>query len=384
MKRRLVVLGSAASEPYAGMAWMHMQFVEGFRRLGHDVYYFETNSSWPYDPERGSYVADSDYALPYLHRLLESFGLSGAWAYRRSYSDKQWFGMSQAAAVELLASADAVFNISGSTLTAEEDLRVGRLVYVGTDPVGHEARYVAGEPRVHAHLSQHSDFVTYGENLGTPASPLPALPGLCARMRQPVLLDLWESGAPCRQEFTTVCNWQQDGEIEFEGEKYFWSKHLEFLKFIDLPTRSGERIELAASRVGEDDRRLLESNGWLLTDPQPLTIDPWPYRDYIRASRGEFTVAKDQNVRLRSGWFSERSACYLAAGRPVVTQDTGFGTVLPTGEGLFAFNSMDEILTAFEAINSDYQKHSRAAREIAGQYFRAETVLGKLLEDLGL
>jgi len=95
-------------------------------------------------------------------------------------------------------------------------------------------------------------------------------------------------------------------------------------------------------------------------------------------------VAKDQNVRLRSGWFSERSACYLAAGRPVVTQDTGFGTVLPTGEGLFAFNSMDEILTAFEAINSDYQKHSRAAREIAGQYFRAETVLGKLLEDLGL
>jgi hypothetical protein len=113
-------------------------------------------------------------------------------------------------------------------------------------------------------------------------------------------------------------------------------------------------------------------------------MDPWKYRDYIAASRGEFTVAKDQNVRLRSGWFSERSACYLAAGRPVITQDTGFGKVLPTGEGLFAFNTMEDILSAFDAVNSDYERHSRAARAIADKYFRAETVLAKLLSDLGL
>ncbi len=115
-----------------------------------------------------------------------------------------------------------------------------------------------------------------------------------------------------------------------------------------------------------------------------VTTDPWPYRDYVRASRGEFTVARDLHVRLRSGWFSERSACYLAAGRPVITQDTGFGAVLPTGEGLFAFNTMDEILAAFESINSDYERHSRAARAIAQEYFRAETVLAKVLKDLGL
>jgi hypothetical protein len=115
-----------------------------------------------------------------------------------------------------------------------------------------------------------------------------------------------------------------------------------------------------------------------------LTTDPWPYRDYIRASRGEFTVARDLHVRLRSGWFSERSACYLAAGRPVITQDTGFGTVLPTGVGLFAFNTMDEILAAIESINSDYERHSRAARAIAEEYFKAETVLAGVLNKLEL
>src|SRR5262249_34294649 len=131
-------------------------------------------------------------------------------------------------------------------------------------------------------------------------------------------------------------------------------------------------------------RQMLASNGWHLRDAHAMTLDPWPYRDYIRASRGEFTVAKDMNVRLRSGWFSERSACYLAAGRPVITQNTGFGTVLPTGEGLFAFDTMDEILAAFDAVKSDYVRHSRAARDIAHEYFRAETVLSQLLMDLGL
>src|SRR5262249_16392152 len=126
------------------------------------------------------------------------------------------------------------------------------------------------------------------------------------------------------------------------------------------------------------------SHGWRLVDAPGFTVDPWPYRDYVRTSGGEFTVAKDQNVRLRSGWFSERSACYLAAGRPVITQDTGFGKYLPTAEGLFAFNSLEEIIEALEAIRSDYCRHSRAARAIAEEYFRAETVLGNVIRDLGL
>jgi hypothetical protein len=369
------------------MAWMHMQITVGLQRLGHDVYYFETTSNWPVDPVRMAQVNDSTYALPYLERLAASFGLDGKWAYCRSYGDKEWFGLPRSRAEELLAGADAVINVTGATRFAYDGLKVGRLVYLGTDPVIHEVRLDNGDPDTQDLVAEHSDFATYGENIGTAASPLPPLPGLRAHTRQPVLLDLWEAGPPERQEFTTVGNWKGDqGTLQFRGEQYYWSKDREFLKFIDLPTRVHQPLELAMGLeyLPAEVRKTLTANGWLLRDAHAMTLDPWPYRDYIRGSRGEFTVAKDQNVRLRSGWFSERSACYLAAGRPVITQNTGFGTVLPTGEGLFAFDTLDEILAAFEAIESDYARHSRAAREIAQEYFRAETVLSKLLQDLGI
>ena len=383
-RRRIVVLGTLASDPYAGMAWMHMQIAVGLQRLGHDVYYFETTSSWPYDPLRRSRVGDANYAVPYLAHVAESFGLGQRWAYRRSYGDKAWFGMTRQSGEDLLAHADAVINVTGSTRVAEEGLKVGRMVYLGTDPVVHEIGLLNGDEDVRTIIEEHHEFVTYGENIGTPACLVPPLPGLRARMRQPVLIDLWEAGPPPRVEFTTVCNWKQDGDIQFKGETYTWSKHHEFLKFLGLPRRISQPLELAMGGIALEVSRLLTPNGWRLADAHAFSTDPWTYRDYVRASRGEFTVAKDQNVRLRSGWFSERSACYLAAGRPVVTQDTGFGTVLPTGEGLFSFNTMDDILAAFEAIAADYERHSRAAHALAQEYFRAEKVLAKLLSDLEL
>jgi hypothetical protein len=384
---RIVVVGTLATDPYAGMAWMHMQITAGLHRLGHDVYYFETTSSWPRDPIRQAKVGDSEYAVPYLKRVADSFGLAGRWAYRRSYSDKAWFGLGRALAEDLLAHADLVFNVTGATRLAEEELKVGRLVYYGTDPGHHEIAYEQGNERVREIIDEHDDFVTYGENIGNPDCPLPPLPGLRVRTRQPVLLDLWQSGPPSRGEFTTVTNWRQAGkDIAFQGQTYRWSKHHAYSSFLDLPGRTRQPIELATNlaQLSTEDYRALESNGWRLADGPAFTTDPWQYRDYVQASRGEFTVAKDQYVRLRSGWFSERSACYLAAGRPVITQDTGFGTVLPTGEGLFAFNTMDEILAAFDAINSDYERHSRAARAVAEEYFRAEKVLARLIDDLGL
>lgn len=384
---RFVVLGTLAALPYAGMALQCMQYVLGLRRLGHDAYYFETTSSWPYDPVRQSKVGDSDYALPYLARIAERFGLTGRWAYRRSYSDREWFGLSRLDAERLLAHADAVFNITASTRLAEEELKVGRLVYVGTDPVVHEIPFVEGDREVQSLIAEHDDLVTFGENIGSADCPVPPLPRLRARTRQPILLDLWKGGPPRREVFTTVGNWKQLGrDINYCGKTYYWSKHHEFLKYIDLPRRIQQPIELAVGLDALDieERRLLESNGWRLTDAPALTLDPAVYMEYIQASRGEFTVAKDQNVRLRTGWFSDRSACYLAAGRPVITQDTGFGTVLPTGEGLFAFNTMDEILAAFDAIASNYESHSRVARAIAEEYFKAESVLARMLTDLGL
>jgi hypothetical protein len=384
---RLVVLGTLANDPYAGMAWMQMQIAVGLRRLGHDVHYFETTSGWPYDPVRQARVCNSEYAVPYLARVAERFGMSDRWAYRRSYSDKAWFGPSGAKAEELLAHADAVLNVAVATRLAEEGLKVGRLVGFGTDPVYQEIAFANGQEDVTTLIDEHDDFVTYGENIGAEDCPVPPLPGLRSRTRQPVLLDLWEAGPPRREAFTTVCNWRQTGhEIVYEGETYYWSKDREFLKFIELPGRVDVPIELAMGliQVSGEDQSMLESHGWRLADAHAFSTDPWPYRDYVLASRGEFTVAKDQNVRLRSGWFSERSALYLASGRPVVTQDTGFGKFVPTGEGLFAFNSLEEAEAAFEAIEADYGRHSRAARSIAEEYFRAETVLAKVLFDLGL
>jgi hypothetical protein len=400
---RIVVLGTLASMPYAGMAWMHMQIVQGFRRLGHDVYYMEVTSVWPYDPVRRMKVNDSGYAVPYLARVAEAFDLAERWAYRRSFSDREWFGMSQGRAEDLLAHADLTLNVAGATrLRTREALKTPRLVYYGTDPVYHEIGFANGDRVTRRTVDQHDDVVTYGENIGRPDCPIPPLPRLRARTRQPVLLDCWDTDRPARPAFTTVCNWKQGGhEIVFRGETYHWSKDREFMKFIDLPRLVDTPIELAmgltdarvtrpgfgdlipAQGMTEDELVLLAARGWTLADAHAFTTDPWSYRDYVQASRGEFTVAKDQNVRLRSGWFSERSACYLAAGRPVITQDTGFGTVLPTGAGLFAFNSLEDIVAAFDAINSDYATHSRAARVIAQECFRAETVLARLLRDLG-
>lgn len=171
----------------------------------------------------------------------------------------------------------------------------------------------------------------------------------------------------------------------FRGEPYHWSKHFEFIKFIDLPSRTRQPFELALSSCGETDRQMLESRGWRVRRAVDFSkgLDFDAYRDYICGSRGEFTVAKDQNIRLRSGWFSDRAATYLAAGRPVITQETGFSNILPTGEGLFAFSTMDEILAAVDAINSDYPRHRRAASEIAREYFSYDVVLKKLLQQIG-
>ena len=171
----------------------------------------------------------------------------------------------------------------------------------------------------------------------------------------------------------------------FDGKMYHWSKHYEFLKVLDLPRRVPDQpFELALSSYEQADRRMLESNGWGVRHALGFSMDVDAYRGYVAGSRGEFTVAKDQNVRLRSGWFSDRSATYLAAGRPVVTQDTAFGNVLPTGEGLFAFSDIDEAAAAVEAINVDYPRHRRSASAVAREYFSHEVVLGRLLQEVGL
>ena len=385
-KRRIVIVGTFANAPYAGMAWMHCQFLAGFARLGHEISYIETTSAWPYNPVEMTTTDDPKYSLEYLGRVMHSFGLGERWAYRTAFTDGTWHGPLATQAVELLRSADAVLNITGST-TPEEIGVPCRLVYIGTDPVLQEFRVANGDRDLERRVLAHSAHFTYGENIGQPDCAVPPFNVTLHPTRQPVVLDCWQSGPPTRPQFTTVTNWEVKGyDCEYKGERYTWSKHHEYLKIIDLPGHTDASLELAMglSGVTPEVLSLLRGHGWRVVDAFRMSLDPFSYRDYVRDSAAELSVAKDMYARTRSGWFSERSACFLGAGRPVITQDTGFGAHLPTGEGLFAFNDIDEALSAIEAVRSDYDRHSRAARQIAQEYFASERVLGALLDGLGL
>jgi hypothetical protein len=206
------------------------------------------------------------------------------------------------------------------------------------------------------------------------------------KTRQPIDLELWPMAYdPGAKYFTTIGNYRQEGgDVTWRGETYRWSKHHEWERFLDLPGRTRQPFEVAM-KCSAADQKMLERAGWRVVPAFEMSLDIFgKYPEYFRRSRAEFTVAKDQNVRLRSGWFSERDACYLANGKPVITQDTGFSNVLPTGAGLFGFTTMDEILGAIDRINSDYKGQCDRAREIAVEYFDARKVARKMLADLGL
>jgi hypothetical protein len=386
-RKKIVILGLITRMPVAGAIWWTMHYLVGLRRLGYDVYYVEAHGDTPdlfikHEDDDGL-----ERAAAFLDDVMRRFGLGRHWAYHAVHGDGRCYGLSEEALGRLYRDAEIIINLNGSTIPLPEHTETGRLVYVETDPVDIEVELHDGVQGTIEWLDMHSAHFTYAENYGNPDCGLPLSERFEFRpIRQPIVRDFWRASVrPERQEFTTIANWRQPWrDVTLDGEVYFWSKDREFLKFLDLPRRTEQRFELALGSYEPDDRRLLEANGWHVRDADALSRDADAYRAYIAGSRGEFTVAKDQNVRLRTGWFSERSASYLAAGRPVITQDTGFGNVLPTGEGLFPFSTTDEILTAVELINSDYERHSRAAFEIARDYFDAEVVLSKFLSDLGL
>jgi len=391
-KLKIIVLGAVGQIPFAGMAWEALHYLEGFRRLGHDVYYVEDTGSWPYDPVEDGSSQNCRNAVHYLARVMEWGGFSGRWAYRAPEPDDSVFGLSESCFAELFRQADVLINWAAATRLHDRHLSVPVRVFLQTDPGGGEILAAQGDPGTIELLSAHTHFFNWAENLGAPECQLPAEPFSYCLTRMPVVLDWFTPPAglsfrparPPQVRFTTMANWYQPGEVEWKGEVYHWSKHHQFLKFIDLPKRIDQPLELALGSIDEEAVELLVANQWKVVEAAPIGTEIEPFRDYIFGSDAEFTVAKDQYVRLRTGWFSDRSSYYLTAGKPVITQNTGFGRVLPTGEGLFSFDTVEEVVTACEAIQSDYSRHAKAARAIAEEYFRAETVLAKLLNDLQL
>ena len=384
-KLKIVILGMMGRCPFGGQTWLYLNWLRGFERLGHEVWYVEDDSVWPYDPLQNTVTDDCSYAVQHVETCIKRIGILNQWAFRLADRKGTCFGISDSQLDELYRSCDVLLNVVGATDLREEQLRARLKVYVETDPVSAELQLANGDEHTRKEFAKYDRIFTYGENYGATDCRVPLNGFKYGKTRQPVDLDLWPKNYdPEARFFTTIGNFRQNGnDIVYRGETYYWSKHYEWEKFLGLPLSTSQPFELAMNCEGEDRERLQEG-GWKLVSPFLMSLDVFgAYPDYFHQSRGEFTVAKDQNVRLRSGWFSERDACYLASGKPVVAQDTGFGNILPSGEGLFAFTTMEQAVAAIEAINGDYRRHCEAARAIAEEYFAAPKVAAKLLHDLG-
>jgi hypothetical protein len=391
-RKKIIVLGFMGGMPIAGVIWQHIHYIVGLQRLGHEVTYVEDTLNYPYDPVAFNISDDYSYATQTLGRLAKEHGFEGRWAYCARFKEStEIAGLSLTELRTLYKEADCALNICGSH-DMNDDLRTIRnLIYVESDPGVEQIKIDQGESETIDYLKEHQHLFTFGENIGTPAFVVPTHDFQWLPTRQPVVTDLWCAGveAPVPDPaalFTTICNWSTSGkkDIVWKDSNYLWSKSLEFLRFIQAPKLSGEPFEMATDIKKEEELDLFRKNDWKLVLPHDLSVDWNGYRDYIRNSKGEFTCAKDQYIRLNTGWFSDRTACYLAAGRPVITQETGFTAHYGGKEGLLTFSTMEEIVDAVAAIRADYKKHSRAALEIAREVFEAEKVLASLLERAGV
>lgn len=382
---RIIVTGLVGQYAFGGVAWDYLQYVEGFRQLGHEVFYLEDTEMWPYDPVNDTIGADCSYNVRYLSDVMNRFGLAGRWIYRNA-PDASYHGVSEAEAKEFCASADVFFNVSGCGWLRPEYLRIPKKIFLDSDPMFTQVALVSGKQDVVERIHAHDFHFTFAENIDAQDCRIPTAGLEWIPTRQPVVLDWFPpptSDVGARDVFTTVMNWVSYKPCEYEGENW-GQKDVEFLKFVDLPARTTQKFEIAMG-MGPGMTRpteMLRAKGWEIVEPSERLPDPWTYRDYLRTSKGEWSVAKEGYVKSRSGWFSCRSACYLALGRPCVLQDTGWSNVYPTGDGLFAFDTIEEAVAGIEEINADYAHHSTEARALAETMFDARKVLGEMLEQL--
>ena len=360
-----------------GATWAVLQYLLGLRRLGHDVHFIE-----PIDAREGGPLADSASAA-YLEAVARAFGLGGRVALVRRATGETW-GRPWGEVVAAVGRADLLLNLSGQL---RDDRLTGRIpvrAYVDLDPgfsqLWHEVQ------GVDMGFDGHSHFVTVGLALGSADCPVPLCGLDWIPTVQPIVLDEWPArDLSGRQSLTTVANWRGYGSIERDGVVYGQKAH-SLREFFELPGRTDVPFELALS-IHERETRdldLLRRHGWSLIDPATVASTPERYRRFVRDSWAEFGIAKSGYVNSRCGWFSDRSLCYLASGRPVLAQETGFSAYLPVDEGILPFDSAPAAVAGIEALRSDYARHARAARAIAEAVFDSDRVLPRLLQRLGV
>ncbi len=376
---RIVVLGYIVRGPLGGLAWHHAQYVLGLTRLGHDVLFVEDSDDYPacYDPQTDSMSVDPTYGLSFIRNFFNKLGLGDRWAYHDAHAET-WHGSAFTRVADFCRTADLVLNLSGVNPAREWWTEIPARALVDTDPVFTQIRHLTDDAEREL-AKRHTVFFSFGENIKTTSCKIPDDGFTWQATRQPIVLDAW-AVTPGRADgkWTTVMQWDSYATREYGGHR-FGMKSESFADYFDLARRTEETFELALGSA-KAPREKLQNKGWHVCDPRLPTRDPWTYQNYLRGSKGEWGVAKHGYVVSRSGWFSERSAAYLASGRPVVTQETGFSEWLGVGSGVLSFSNLDEAVGGIEEVARRYDFHCRAAREIVAEYFDARKVLTHLLE----
>jgi hypothetical protein len=377
---RIIVLGYLVRGPLGGIAWHYLQYVLGLNRLGHDVYFFEDSDDYPscYDPARNVMDADPSYGLAFTNDAFERLGLGTRWTYYDSHRDA-WLGPAAADAIAICKSADILLNISCVNPLRSWMETIPVRVLVDTDPVFTQIRHLT-DPGARENAARHTAFFSFGENIGEADCPTPADGFPWRATRQPIVMDAWPALPGCIDgPFSTIMLWDSYRSAQFNGVHY-GMKGESFGPYIDLPRRFPGRFMLALG-CSTEIREQLTGQGWSVVDPRTPTRDPWTFQRFIHQSKAEFSIAKHGYVVSRCGWFSERSAAYLASGRPVVVQDTGYSRWLHADAGVLPFSSPDEAVEQLERLNGSYDRQCEAARSVAHEYFASEKVLTRLLEE---
>jgi hypothetical protein len=380
-----VVTGYVLRCPLAGYAWQALHYLVGLRGLGFDPYFYEDTAHYAdcFDPVSGEMGALRPAAVDFAADFFARHGFGERWIFWDAQRDR-YLGRSADEARGVLASARLLLGLA--TVNRLPRAVGKRRVFVDIDP-GVTQIQAQREAGLRELLGEYDVHFTIGENIGRPGCRVPTGEWTWNPTRQPIACELWPplavaAGAP----LTTIGRWDERRRVqELHGRHYAWSKREQWLRFLDLPRLTGAAFELAMDvEKNPGDRELLGAQGWAVVDPLAVSTDPMRYRDYIRSSRGEFSVAKQLNVELATGWFSDRSACYLAAARPVIVQDTGFRAALPVGAGLLAFRTLAEAVAAVRSVAAEWELHSAAARRIAEQCFGAKWVVADLLDRAGV
>jgi hypothetical protein len=384
MAKRIMIAGAIGSHPLlsGGYSWVFLQYVLGLRRLGFDTYYIEqlnekdlVDDDW----NKTNFYASAN--ARYFRMLMQRFGLGGNAALLEA-DGPGYVGLSHAEVEKLAPDIDLLINLSGHLHLRRILGAVRRLMYIDLDP-GYTQIWQE-QYGINMNLHDHDVYVTVGLGLGSPDCSLPTCGIRWEKTLPPVVVEEWTTAEKPGKAYSTVADWRSFTPVEWCGVWYN-QKADEFKRIIAIPQHVTVPLELCLFiHADEPDRIELEHRGWKLVSPTRHTATPDTYRDYIFASRGEFTAVKHGYAAGRTGWFSDRSACYLAAGRPVIMQDTGVGRYLPIGNGLLTFNNFETAIDAIEQVESEYNRHAAAAVSFAREFLDSDVVLGRLLRLAGI